>query len=90
MIKKTIGGFEEQYEYHKIKSLEVKQHIRKIFLPPNADKNKTYLVTIEYEGKPKEQFVISSSSSSKPKVNFLETIIRIEKYLNLQLLKPKQ
>lgn len=90
VISKTIGGFEEQYEYSKIKCLVVKQHIRKIFLPPNADKSKTYLVTIEYEGKPKEQFVVSSLSSSKPKVNFLETIMRIEKYLNLQLLKPKQ
>ncbi len=87
MIKKTVGGFEERFEYSEIKGIEVKYHIRKIFLTPNADKSKTYIVIIECEGKQKEKFVISSQSIDVPIVNFLDNVKWIEKHLNLELLK---
>ena len=90
LIRKSISGIEEDFDYSRIKQLEVKLHMRKIFLPSNFDRSLTYLVTLEYEGRSKEQFVISSQSKDTPEVNFIESVRRIEKYLKMQLLKQRR
>lgn len=86
---KTIGDYEETYDYSKIKGIEVSQHMRKIFLPSNFDRSLTYLVTLKYDDRDQEQFVIASQSSEVPDINFIKTIRSIEKCLKLKLLKSK-
>ena len=90
MIKKSIGDFHKQYDYSKILGIEVKPHSRRIFLPSNSDGSQTYIVTIDYQAMPKEQFVISSQSIDDSPLNFLETVKWVEKYLKIQLLKQKR
>jgi len=60
MIRKSIGGLHEQFDVQRIKLIKIKILLRQIFSPSNVDKSQTYLVTFDYEGTQKEQFIISN------------------------------
>lgn len=86
---KTIGDYEETYDYSKIEGIEVSLHMRKVFLSGNFDRSLTYLVAFKYEDRDQDQFVIASQSSEMPDINFIKSIKRIEKYLKFKIIKLK-
>ncbi len=88
-LVKSIGDLKEQYSYANIKQLSVKPHLRKIVRAADSNKSLTYLITLQYEDKPKEQFVIASEGNELPNPNFIDNIKWIQKYHRLQFYTEK-
>jgi hypothetical protein len=89
MIKRSINGKDENFEFQKIENLEIERLLRKIFFPSNKDSSQVYLVTMDYADQNHDQFVISSQSEDKPETNFLDIIKSIEKRMKISLIKAK-
>lgn len=89
MIKKSINGQDENFEFQKIENLKIERLLRKIFFPSNKDSSQAYLVTLDYEGRNPDKFAISSQSEDKPETNFLDIIRLTEKRMKKNLIMTK-